>query len=159
MHSEYGSRATAPAHIEALESRRFLSASPLAPGMDDLLHKAAVHSHATVPVLTGAAFTGTAVPNHGDHNSGLTLTITSESKTGALKGTLVVDDTGNGPTTFIITGSVNHGGRFLLHANAGNHGNAVINGSVSSDGNTLIGHYVSTNGKHHGDSGSFTVSR
>jgi hypothetical protein len=151
----------APARIEALESRQLFSVSPASLGSEALLHKAASHSHAhsTIPVLTGAAFTGMATSNTGDQPSALKLTITSESKSGALVGTLLVDVGSNNQKTYSIKGSVNHNGAFVLHATGSNHNTALLNGNVSADGHTLAGHYVAHEPGHHGGSGTFTLSR
>jgi hypothetical protein len=159
MLRDYRYRDTAPSLVEALESRRLLSVTPLVVGGEALLHKASIHAHAGVPVLTGAEFTGVATESSSGHQSEIQLTITSESKSGALKGTLVVEDGGGSQQVYSIRGNVNHLGKFVLHASGNKHRNAVINGSASADGNTLIGHYNANDPGHHGGTGTFSLSR
>ena len=76
-----------PACFEQLESRQLMSA--------------------VVPALTGAAFTGVATSADAS-TSDITLTIASETKSGHVVGTLVVQDHGgDGEIDFIVKGSVN----------------------------------------------------
>ena len=132
------SRAFAPAHVEALESRRLLSVS--------------------VPTLTGTSFTGTATNNHGDQPSQLEITVTHESKSGGLSGTLLVDVGGSNEKTFSFKGSVNHAGNFVLHATTTGQ-KAVLNGHANAAATTLSGHFVATKPHHPANTGSFSLSR
>ena len=147
--------------IEALESRRFLSASPVSIGAGLLESKAASHSHAHVgvPVLTGAAFTGNASSNTGDKPSALQLTIVSETKSGGLVGTLLVDVGSDNQKSYAIKGSVNHLGVFVLHATGANHNNALLKGTASADGKTLHGTYAAHEPGKHPSNGTFSLGR
>ena len=132
------SRAFAPAHVEALESRRLLSAS--------------------VAVLTGSSFTGTATSSHGDQPSQLQLTVATESKSGALTGTLLVGVGSSNEQTFSFKGSVNHAGNFVLHAITTGQ-KAVLTGHANATVTALLGHFVATKPHHPAHSGSFSLGR
>jgi hypothetical protein len=126
-----------PARFEQLESRRLMSA--------------------VVPTLTGAPFTGTATSAADASNSDITLTITSETKSGHVVGTLVVHDHGGGETDFIVKGSVNHKGTFNLTCTAAGHVDAKLTGTDTND--TLTGRYISHQPHKHADQGTFIMSR
>ena len=132
------SRAFAPAHVEAIESRRLLSAS--------------------VPLLTGSSFTGTATNNNGDQPSELQLTFATETKRGALTGTLLVDVGGSNEKTFSFRGSANHAGNFIIHATTTGQ-KAVLNGHADATVTTLLGHFVAIKPHHPANTGSFSLAR
>ena len=124
--------------VEGLESRQLMSAT-----------------HLSIPALAGDVFTGTA--NGKDGTTPVIITIASESKSGKVTGTLVVNDNG-GANTFIFKGTINKKHVFSLTAISGKE-KATLKGIVSADDNTLTGKYVSTKPHHAASKGTFVVSK
>jgi hypothetical protein len=124
--------------VEGLESRQLMSAT-----------------HLSIPPLAGDVFTGTASGKDG--TTPVTITIASESKSGKVTGTLVVDDNG-GANTFIFKGTVTKKHGFSLVAINGKE-KATLKGLISADDNTLTGKYVSTKPHHAASKGTFVVSK
>jgi hypothetical protein len=126
--------------IELLESRRLLSAS-----------------HAVIPILTGAAFMGTAIATDG--NSGtIVLTVTSESKKGVCKGTAEISVLGFSDT-LSATASVNAKGKISLHFNS-RHATLTTTGTASAT--FISGKFAlkySIRSLHGSSHGTFTLSR
>ena len=120
--------------VESLEPRRLLSAT---------------HPHPSPPLLTGTAFTGTENATNGTTGT-IEILVTSESKTGALRGDLTISQ-GTAP----FTGSVNAKGVFRLHLQA-HH--LIINATGTASTTSISGKFNSTS--HHGSShGTFAVGR
>jgi len=147
---------SAPPCVEALESRRLLSAAPISylPG-PPARHAAAI-VHSTIPVLTGAPFVGTATASDGT-TDGLAITVTSERKSGALAGSFTVSLSGQS-LTYAFTGSVNRRGALVLHGRSGGHKTVTVTGTASADGKTLSGKF-SASSRHNSSHGTFTASR
>jgi hypothetical protein len=157
MKSRYAS--SAPACFESLESRRLMSVVPVSVAMADMMGKAAPKVHLVVPLVAGDTFTGIATSKDGS-TSQITLTITKESKTGALTGTLVVMSHDNSTShTFAVKGSVNKHNAFTLNATGPDKQVAKLTGTFSTDTKTVSGNFVSHKPKHTGDSGTFVATR
>ena len=124
--------------VEALESRRLLSAAP-------------------IPVLTGAPFVGAAVDTTHGMTESLTISIATERKSGAVSGDFVVS-AGGQSQTYTFTGSVNRRGAIVFHARSGSHKTATVRGTTNAAGTTLAGTFVSS-GKHNSSRGTFSASR
>jgi hypothetical protein len=143
-------RATsACASIEMLESRCLLSAVPVSLRAAMAAAPAAVHTHPSPPNIVNS-YSGTYAATNGTTGQ-LTITISSEGKTGKIAGTLTVAGSG----TINISGAVNVKGKFSLHGSAGHH-TITATGSVSSDLATLAGKFVST-GRHGATRGTFST--
>ena len=148
---------TIPACFEALESRQFMSAAPLIATADWAV-KAAPKAHLTVPLVNGDVFTGTATSKDG--GATITLTISTESKSGKLTGTLVVvDGSGNGPQNFTFKGTVNKHNTFSLTCKTADKQTAILTGSFSADTKSISGRYVAHKPKHAANHGTFSASR
>ena len=124
--------------VEVLESRRLLSAAP-------------------IPVLTGAPFFGAAVDTTHGITESLTISVTSERKSGAVSGDFVVS-AGGQSQTYTFTGSVNRRGAIVFHARSGSHRTATVKGTTNAAGTSLAGAFVSS-GKHNSSRGTFSASR
>ena len=125
--------------------------------MADMKEKAAPKVHLVVPLVAGDTFTGIATSKDGS-TSQITLTISKESKTGALTGTLVVIDHG-GPKTFAFKGSVNKHNAFTLNATGPDKQVAKMTGMFSADTKTVSGKFVAHKPKHPADGGTFVATR
>jgi hypothetical protein len=149
----------APACFEPLESRRLMSAAPSF-AMADWAVKSAPKVHLTVPLVAGDVFTGTATSKDGSPAS-LTLTISTEGKSGKLTGTFVVDDgsSSSGPKTFVFKGSVNKNNVFTIKGAGADKQTAVLTGKFSADTKTISGKFVAHKPKHAADSGTFLATR
>jgi hypothetical protein len=148
-----------PACFEPLESRRLMSAAPSI-AMADWAQRSAPKVHLTVPLVNGDVFTGVATSKDGS-TSNVTLTITTEGKSGKLSGTLVVNDGGNskGPKTLTFKGSVDKHNVFTLKATGADKQTAVLTGTFSADAKTVSGKFVAHKPKHPADSGTFVATR
>lgn len=134
----------AGAMVEILESRRLLSAAPIA------LASASVHTHPTAPNIVGT-FDGTYATTNGQTGE-IIIAITSEGKTGKVAGTLTVVGLGS----LGVSGTVSVKGKFALHG-AVRHFTLTSSGSVSSDGKSLAGKFATT-AKHGNSHGTLNAS-
>src|SRR5690348_10764752 len=80
------------ASIEALESRRLLSAAPVSVTAAMTPSRTAAHTHPTYPSIIGT-FNGTYAAANGQTGQ-VIITISSEGRTGRLSGTLTIVGTG-----------------------------------------------------------------
>ena len=140
--------------IEILESRRLLSAVPASYAPAALVEgAAATHTHPTIRSVVGT-FVGTFSTTAGPGT--LTLTISSQSKSGKFIGTEVAALSGSPADTFSVKGSINVKGKFTVHGSAGHHSFSAT-GSLSADGKTIAGKFVFTT-RHGSSRGTFEVS-
>jgi hypothetical protein len=141
-----------------------MSAVPASAEMANWASKAAhtVHVpkvHPTIPQIGGATFSGTASSKDGS-TSNVSMTITSESKSGKLVGFLVLSkDGGSGPKTITLKGSVNVHGAFVFTGLGADHQTVKLTGVVSADAKQVTGKFLSHKPKHQSDSGTFVLSR
>lgn len=138
---------SAPACIETLESRRFLSASPLPHTAIALVQTPAVKVKAAVPVITGAPFIGTF--KLADIQGALTIVISSETTKGALHATV------SGPAVFTCTGTVKSNGKVALHGKSGKV-SLALSGTLNATHTTLSGKFIAKGKK--AVSGTYTAS-
>ena len=120
--------------IESLEPRRLLSAT-----------------HASPPVLTGT-FSGTATATSGTITD-LVLTITSETKTGAFRGSVsatTAGSTGGEP----CTGTVNSKGKFTLH---GKGSGTTLNATGTASATSISGKF-NVHQRHFAAHGTFSLT-
>jgi hypothetical protein len=134
-----------------------MSASPSF-AMADWAVKSAPKVHLTVPLVAGDVFTGTATSKDGK-TSAITLTISTEGKSGKLTGTLVVIEGDNNPNTFSFKGSVNKNNVFTIKGAGADKQTAVLTGKFSADTKTISGKFVAHEPKHAADSGTFLATR
>ena len=138
------------AAFESLESRTFLSASPVvAPAHHTLF--AATKVKATIPSVAGMTYSGTATSNAGG-TVGASLSFSTETKSGVFHGTL--DVLGN---TYRIAGTVNAKDKVIMRGTAGRLG-LNITSALSSDLATITGKYIATGAKKNGH-GTFSLTR
>jgi len=130
---------SASACVELLESRQLLSAS-----------------HVPIPVLTGAPFVGSATQSNGIVYS-LTLTVTSERKSGAIFGDFVISSGGQS-LTYVFTGTVNRRDVVTLHARSGAHKTTSVKGTTNAAATSLSGTF-SSQGRHNVSHGVFSATR
>jgi hypothetical protein len=139
--------------IEMLESRTFLSASPI-------VHPPAAASiqstkvTATVPAMKGTVYNGPVTS--GGEQATLILVFTTESKTGAVHGSMAVTAS-TGTKNFIMTGTVTKARKVTLHGH-GIKKTITITGTLSTDLSTITGRYAAT-GSNQNLHGALTLTK
>jgi hypothetical protein len=135
----FAKRISPRARVESLESRCLLSAAPLS--------AAAVHTHPTPPTVLGT-YDGSYAATNGQTGE-ITITFSSEGKTGKLGGTLTILGTG----TLGIAGAVTVKDKISFHGSV-KHFSITASGSVGTD--TIAGKF-SVSAKH-GGHGTFSAT-
>ena len=114
----------------------------------------ALANSSLLPMLTGT-YSGSARKTGGNHIgqvTALTMDITSEGTDGSLSGSLMIAETGNGPATLTLTGTVSDTGAFTASVTDGGNNDSVLTGKVV--GTTITGTYGGG-----GDSGVFSLHK
>ena len=140
--------------IETLESRTFLSASAIAPHRVPVITPA-IKVRATVPALANSVYSGPVIANGGASET-LVIEFTTESKSGALHGTMGVTGL-TGTTNFVMTGTVTKARKVTLRGHGIKLG-LTITGAVSADLSTITGKYAFTGAKKNAH-GAVTVTQ
>lgn len=138
--------------IETLESRTFLSATPV--GHHAVLHPTpAVKARPALPGLANATYSADVEPA----GVALILIFTSESKAGALHGAALIGTTSASTNAeYIVTGTVTRSRKLTLHGKSKKLG-ITLTGTLSADLTTFTGKLATTGAKKNLHS-SFTAT-